>query len=876
MSGLPTINVVDDEQMSSEGSVNAPVAPPRSPSVHSARATSPIEPVDLHTGRTSPVDKGVQSDIIGRRGSSIVGTIPSTEVLTTQTVPVDVPTRAETEKAFAEVSSALQGVSSQHEEVRAGMQSLASGVETLRRARVADVETTAQVQATLQRTLSASSSLEARLEQAQSQQTQAKVAADEARIASERALQQAARLREEQSRTAKQLEETLSAQAVKAQESIAEATQYAMHTAKDVKGLADVARKAEYTAQVTAAKMEEQVAQLQQQMLEQRALTAKEVQSSQEVQAKISQQLADAQKVAQSTMGITQTYEKQLADVTAQMKALEQIVISQRVKGNALESQLSASQDRIGGAERRARELQTENESIKSELKYWNELYSQETGTTYEQEEESHVVASLPTVSEEVPVPLPVTVPDFADVKTPPPESSMAPWLHPLNSSVTVPTPRMGVLSGVSAPLLGSFVPSGSPTAGPVSEMFGTWNTASGSVPPPMPTPQRSRRESFGSTFAGSSGTGGNGGGNGNVTSTGPVQRMTTTSTFNIEIKPKEPPIFRGTANEDVDTWLAKVSDFIYLTEANTRQQVAYMATLLQDAAADWWAALIKERGGSRPVDFGEMSALMQKRFGSTMRVDRARAALRNVRQMQNETVRAYGTRFEALLSKLPSFDMEWAKSQFIWGLNQRIAELVVLAEPADLSIAIQKAEKIEMARGTVSHPSVQSSGSWTRGSRGWYSRGRGRFGAIQQAPGPMQHQPGQGSQTNAAAVQQSGQPGPRPNRDAVQCYKCQGWGHFSSQCPSRNSVRNRGGRNVQYTRGRRSRGQRGRGRTSTHASLTASGSGASAPPPQVADAAPVPACGMLPGKSDRNVVHYTGYNAGTQRHDNRNWNERK
>ena len=116
----------------------------------------------------------------------------------------------------------------------------------------------------MQRTLSASSSLEARLEQAESQQTQAKVAADEARIASERALQQAARLREEQSRTAKQLEETLSAQAVKAQESIAEATQYAMHTAKDVKGLADVARKAEYTAQVTAAKMEDQVAQLQQ------------------------------------------------------------------------------------------------------------------------------------------------------------------------------------------------------------------------------------------------------------------------------------------------------------------------------------------------------------------------------------------------------------------------------------------------------------------------------------------------------------------------------------------------------------------------------------------------------------------------------------
>ena len=97
------------------------------------------------------------------------------------------------------------------------------------------------------------------------------------------------------------------------------------------------------------------------------------------------------------------------------------------------------------------------------------------------------------------------------------------------------------------------------------------------------------------------------------------------------------------------------------------------------------------------------MSALLRKRFGSSMRVDRARAALRNVKQSQNENVRAYSSRFESLLAKLPSYDVEWAKSQYIWGLNQRVAELVVIAEPADLQAAILKAEKIEMARGTVS-----------------------------------------------------------------------------------------------------------------------------------------------------------------------------
>ena len=81
---------------------------------------------------------------------SVFGTVQSTEVVGAPTVPVDVPTREETKQAFAEVSSVLRDVSTQHDEVQAGMQSLASGVETLRRARAADLETSAQVQATLQ------------------------------------------------------------------------------------------------------------------------------------------------------------------------------------------------------------------------------------------------------------------------------------------------------------------------------------------------------------------------------------------------------------------------------------------------------------------------------------------------------------------------------------------------------------------------------------------------------------------------------------------------------------------------------------------------------------------------------------------------------
>ena len=146
----------------------------------------------------------------------------------------------------------------------------------------------------------------------------------------------------------------------------------------------------------------------------------------------------------------------------------------------------------------------------------------------------------------------------------------------------------------------------------------------------------------------------------------GSPRQQTSGQAFTFQVKPKDPPIFRGRVDEDVITWTAKVQDFFYLTDTGDVQQVAYAATLLQDAASDWWHSLLKTRGGMRPHNFVEFADLLGQRFGSSNRVDRARAELRNIRQGQSETVRAYSTRFEALLGKLPSWDADWAKTQLI------------------------------------------------------------------------------------------------------------------------------------------------------------------------------------------------------------------
>ena len=194
----------------------------------------------------------------------------------------------------------------------------------------------------------------------------------------------------------------------------------------------------------------------------------------------------------------------------------------------------------------------------------------------------------------------------------------------------------------------------------------------------PIGRPQGPRRVSFGSVFDASSGR--NGGGQDNEEPQDdddwnePQEERRTVapannSLFNLEIKPKDPPIFYGRAAEDVSTWISKVSDFFYLTGATERQQVAYAATLLQEAAADWWVTLLRENYGERPADFQEFAVRLEKRFGSSTRVDRARAALRDIRQGQSEDVRAFSTRFEGLLGKLPSWDQDWKKNPVHLGI---------------------------------------------------------------------------------------------------------------------------------------------------------------------------------------------------------------
>ena len=147
MSGFPTIKVVNDKEMSSRGSINTPVAPKQSATQEQLIVQLPTEVVGIPAYWKSIVTR--QS---GVAGPSVIVPAQSTQVVGAPTVFVNAPTCTEMKQAFDEVSSVLQNVLSQHEELCTSMQGLASGVEELHCTRARDMETMAQVQATLQRT----------------------------------------------------------------------------------------------------------------------------------------------------------------------------------------------------------------------------------------------------------------------------------------------------------------------------------------------------------------------------------------------------------------------------------------------------------------------------------------------------------------------------------------------------------------------------------------------------------------------------------------------------------------------------------------------------------------------------------------------------
>ena len=344
----------------------------------------------------------------------------------------------------------------------------------------------------------------------------------------------------------------------------------------------------------------------------------------------------------------------------AELHAMQ--VASQQTQERALrlESELSAAQDRIGAAECKVVQAERRHSALQKRMDDWD---------AFDPVLHAAINASMVPLAADAPMQsIGATYPAGSETTVQSAQQVHAPRGQPQATSVQQSVQQ------------GTLKDEGTPMFLRMRQTHGSVHQAQSSAQQMHSPPTGNSGDAVDSTAgsdvtfrpvgAGGSSSGPNGGGTPPFPSyAGSHQQQRSGQAFTIQVKPKDPPVFRGRVEDDVTTWTAKVQDFFYLTDAGDVQQVAYAATLLQEAATDWLHALLRTHGGLRPRNFVEFADLLGRRFGGSTRVDRARAELRNIRQGQSESVRAYSTRFEALLGKLPSWDADWAKNPVHLGI---------------------------------------------------------------------------------------------------------------------------------------------------------------------------------------------------------------
>ena len=138
MSGQATVNIVDDEEMSSQGSVHSPlIGSSVGTPVQTPVTQQPIPVTGSPLRPQSPVARivpTVQSSVFAQP-SAFATTIPVAAASgsgqpgsVAPTIPVEVPTLEDTKVAFQEVSSTFRDMSAQHRQIQGNLQTLASTV----------------------------------------------------------------------------------------------------------------------------------------------------------------------------------------------------------------------------------------------------------------------------------------------------------------------------------------------------------------------------------------------------------------------------------------------------------------------------------------------------------------------------------------------------------------------------------------------------------------------------------------------------------------------------------------------------------------------------------------------------------------------------
>ena len=282
------------------------------------------------------------------------------------------------------------------------------------------------------------------------------------------------------------------------------------------------------------------------------------------------------------------------------------------------------------------------------------------------------------------------------------------------------------------------------------------------------------------------------------------------------QMRPREPPAFKGELNEDLDAWFGIVRDYTRLMQTSAEQNVAYMATLLQGAARTYWDSWLRDHPGSFPRSVTEFHALLRARFLSPMHESNARATLWTISQRQQETSHAFSHRFQQLLARLTTYDAQDMMERFIRALRPELRLPVAQQHPKTLQDAIYVAEHLEHL--TASYLGKASTSTSTHGQGATATAATTTGGRKDKGrQGGQQGGKGKGQQQKTTSQSQGSQQ--KGKKRFPPCPICKRTGHSADFCwDNPNSPHYRGGR----AQGQQSRGQTaGKGQARSAALVT-------------------------------------------------------